>query len=71
LTVTVNAAESAPGATVHILTNPCSTSSCISRGTTTATATVTAGTTYYILVDTGVGDPTYPDGRWVYSVTCP
>jgi cysteine-rich repeat protein len=72
LTVTVTAAESAPGTTVHILTNPCSTSSCISRGTTTATATVTAGTTYYILVDTGLpADPEHPDGRWVYSVTCP
>ncbi|MBI5485852.1 MAG: hypothetical protein HY905_00820 [Deltaproteobacteria bacterium] len=65
LSVTLNAADTEPGATVYLLSDACLMSSCLANSTTTASATVTAGT-YYIVVDTSVGG-----GMWDLTVSCP
>ncbi|MBI5502261.1 MAG: hypothetical protein HY907_18605 [Deltaproteobacteria bacterium] len=65
LTVTFNAADTEPGATVYLLSDACLMSSCLARSTTSATATVAAGT-YYIVVDTSAGG-----GPYDFNVSCP
>ena len=65
LSVTLNAADTAPGTTVYLLSNACLMSSCLANSTTTASASVTAGT-YYIVVDSTVGGDIYD-----FTVTCP
>ena len=54
-----------PATHVYILSDACSTSSCMAHSTTTASASVTAGT-YYIVVETGTGG-----GSFEFSANCP
>ena len=67
-TLTVNLGnDSISGAAIYILTDPCSPSSCLDRGTTgdPASVSVSAGT-YYVLVETPSSG-----GAWRVTVTCP